>query len=102
MVSLSTVRDIKTPETSFAAEQMKDSVPVILVVEDDEDNRVMLKILLETWNYHVIEAENGEEAVWIAEKIRPDLVLMDVKLPHLDGFDRRSASASRRKSAACR
>ena len=87
MVSLLTVKNPKKPETSFAAKQMKTSLPVILIVEDDEDSRLMLKMFLETWNYLVIEAENGKVAVWIAEKIRPDLILMDVKLPYLDGFD---------------
>lgn len=47
----------------------------------------MLKFLLETWSYRVIEAKDGMEAVSIAEKEYPDLILMDVKLPHFDGFD---------------
>lgn len=62
-------------------------MPLILIVEDDRDNRQMLKYLLEMWTYRVIEAADGLEAVSIAEKTRPDLVLMDVKLPKLDGFE---------------
>ncbi len=60
--------------------------PIILIVDDDEDNRSMLKLLLEIWKYRVIEAANGLEAITIAENTRPDLILMDVKLPLLDGF----------------
>ncbi|MDQ3064384.1 MAG: response regulator [Acidobacteriota bacterium] len=56
-------------------------------MEDDEDSRVMLKILSGTWDYQVIEAENGEAAVQIAEEFCPDLILMDIKLPHLDALD---------------
>lgn len=47
----------------------------------------MLKILLEMWNYQVIEAENGASAVWLTEKTLPDLILMDVRMPELDGFE---------------
>lgn len=47
----------------------------------------MLKILLEMWNYQVIEAATGGEAIIIAEKTCPDLILMDVRIPHFDGFE---------------
>lgn len=87
MDDLPTHRNIKMPETLFAARQMNNSVPVILIVEDNDDHRLMLKILLEMWKYRVIEAENGEEAVRVAEKMCPDLIIMDTNLPFLDGFD---------------
>lgn len=88
MVSLSTVKDLTMSKFLFAAEKpISKSVPIILIVEDDADSRAMLKFLLESWNYSVIEAENGVEAVRIAEKTRPDLILLDVKLPLLDGFE---------------
>lgn len=61
-------------------------MPIILIVEDDEDSRLMLRLLLEMWRYGVIEAKDGVEAVSLAEKQQPDLILMDVKLPLLDGF----------------
>ena len=61
-------------------------IPVILVVDDDEDSRSMLKLLLEMWQYRVIEAADGPDAITIAENTRPDLILMDVKLPRLNGF----------------
>ncbi len=58
----------------------------VLVVEDYDDNRLMLKTLLERRGYSVFEAVNGEEAVEMAKREHPDLILMDINLPLLDGF----------------
>ncbi len=58
----------------------------ILVVEDFEDNRFMMRRLLEMSGYRVVEAENGEEAVTRAGEEQPDLILMDLSLPLLDGL----------------
>lgn len=62
------------------------SKTTIMVVEDFEDNRFMMRRLLEMSGYHVIEAENGEQAVARAQSERPDLILMDLSLPLLDGL----------------
>jgi two-component system cell cycle response regulator DivK len=59
----------------------------ILVVEDQEDNRQILRDLLGTTDYEVVEAENGEEALAAVAKQRPDLILMDIQLPILDGYE---------------
>ena len=58
----------------------------VLVVEDFEDNRFMMRRLLEMSGYRVVEAINGEEAVEIAKRERPGLILMDLSLPLLDGL----------------
>ena len=58
----------------------------VLVVEDFEDNRFMMRRLLEMSGYRVVEAVNGQEAVEIAEREHPDLILMDLSLPLLDGL----------------
>ena len=58
----------------------------VLLVEDTEDNRFMMRRLLEMSGYHVIEATNGEEAVKKAETEGPDLILMDLSLPIIDGL----------------
>lgn len=58
----------------------------VLVVEDFEDNRILMRRLLEMVGFDVLEATNGEEAVLIAKRERPDLVLMDLSLPLLDGL----------------
>ncbi len=60
--------------------------PLVLIVEDDADTRLMLKYLLEIWNYRVIEANSGEEAIEMAVSQKPDVILMDYKLPKIDGL----------------
>jgi len=60
--------------------------PTVMVVEDFEDNRFMMRRLLEMSGYQVIEAINGEEAVELACRERPGLILMDLSLPQLDGL----------------
>jgi two-component system cell cycle response regulator DivK len=59
----------------------------ILVVEDQEDNRQILRDLLAATDYEVVEAENGEAALAAVAKQRPDLILMDIQLPILDGYE---------------
>ena len=58
----------------------------VLLVEDTEDNRFMMRRLLEMTGYQVIEARNGQEAVKLAETERPSLILMDLSLPVIDGL----------------
>ena len=58
----------------------------ILVVEDYEDTSLAMRLALERKGYHIFEASDGEQAVSTAESVRPDVVLMDLNLPVLDGF----------------
>ena len=58
----------------------------ILVVDDNEDMRSMLAYWLEGRGYHVTQAVNGQLAAETALRERPDIVLMDISMPHLDGF----------------
>jgi CheY-like chemotaxis protein len=58
----------------------------VLLVEDTEDNRVMMRRLLELSGYRVSEAVNGMEAVRAAEDEPPDIILMDLSLPLIDGL----------------
>lgn len=58
----------------------------VLLVEDTEDNRQMMKRLLEMSGYQVVEAINGEEAVRRASEERPRIILMDLSLPLIDGL----------------
>jgi CheY-like chemotaxis protein len=57
----------------------------VLVVEDDFMNKVLVKEILSLEGYDIIEAVNGREAVDMASKHRPDLILMDIHLPEMDG-----------------
>ena len=59
----------------------------ILVVEDHEENRRIMRDLLTSAGYEIIEAVTGEEGVVLAESERPDLILMDIQLPGLDGYE---------------
>jgi two-component system cell cycle response regulator DivK len=59
----------------------------ILVVEDQEDNRQILRDLLGNAGYELTEAENGEEAIAAIARRRPDLILMDIQLPVMDGYE---------------
>jgi len=59
---------------------------LVLLVEDTEDNRFMMRRLLELSGYEVVEARNGEEAVLMAKEKRPQLILMDLSLPIIDGL----------------
>jgi len=61
--------------------------PRILVVEDQEDNRRIIRDLLASAGYQMIEALDGESGVRLAETERPDLILMDIQLPGLDGYE---------------
>ena len=58
----------------------------ILVVDDFDDTRLLLRTWLQKKGYHVIEAENGMQAVAEATSRQPDLIIMDVEMPELDGL----------------
>jgi two-component system cell cycle response regulator DivK len=59
----------------------------ILVVEDQEDNRQIIRDMLAATDYEITEAEDGEEALAAVAKERPDLILMDIQLPVMDGYE---------------
>jgi two-component system cell cycle response regulator DivK len=59
----------------------------ILVVEDTEDNRQILRDLLSAAGYDIVEAADGATGVAMAAEQRPDLILMDIQLPVIDGYE---------------
>jgi two-component system, cell cycle response regulator DivK len=59
----------------------------ILVVEDQADNRQIIRDMLAPTDYEISEVENGEEALAAIAKQRPDLILMDIQLPVMDGYE---------------
>jgi len=61
--------------------------PAILLVEDFDDTRLMMKMWLQRNGYRVIEAETGEEAVALAQEQAPDLIIMDMLMPGMNGLD---------------
>lgn len=58
----------------------------ILIVEDNDDSRYMLRKVLERRKFRVVEATNGLDAIAVAEQHRPRLILMDLRMPVLDGI----------------
>ena len=60
---------------------------LILVVEDNDKNRKLVRDVLTFKGYEVIESETGEEGVRLARERRPSLVLMDIRLPGIDGVE---------------
>jgi CheY-like chemotaxis protein len=67
------------PETTAAK-------TTILVVDDVADNLILISLSLQDMDYRVLTANNGEEAVAVALRARPDLILMDIAMPQLDGL----------------
>jgi CheY-like chemotaxis protein len=77
----------------------KDYGPTVMVVEDYDDTRALLKSILERKGFRVVEAVNGREAVERAASECPDLILMDLDLPILDGIE--ATNRIRQMGALC-
>ena len=76
----------KRKEMVAEVQNPNDGKRTILIVDDFDDTRLLLRTWLEKKGYRVVEAENGNEAVARAENIGPDLIIMDVEMPELDGL----------------
>ena len=59
----------------------------VLMIEDTEDNRQIVRDLMESVGYDLIEAGDGAEGVAMAVEHKPDLILMDIQLPGMDGYE---------------
>ncbi len=59
----------------------------ILYIEDNLDNRILVKRILEAEGYRVLEAEDGASGLRMVEEISPDLILIDINLPEVDGYE---------------
>lgn len=74
--------NVAAPERAAAGQ-----APLVLIAEDHEDSRDALRTLLDALGYRVAEATNGAEAVEQARATRPDVILMDMMMPVVDGFE---------------
>lgn len=72
---------------SHDSENGRTPMPTILIAEDHVDSREALSALLEAFGFRVVPAANGREAVELARQAHPDLILMDIMMPELDGFE---------------
>jgi two-component system response regulator (stage 0 sporulation protein F) len=70
-----------------AAQESQENPPVVLVVEDDPNQRALYEEELTDEGYTVITAEDGRQALEVAQNQPPDLVVMDVNMPKMDGLD---------------
>ena len=61
--------------------------PTVLVAEDSSDTRIMLKRAFELKGYHVVEAEDGQQALDLARRYHPNLIVVDLNMPVLDGLE---------------
>jgi CheY-like chemotaxis protein len=77
-----------------------EGLPTILLVEDFDDTRLMMKMWLVKNGYRVLEAETGEEGVEMAQKEKPDLIIMDMMMPGMNGLD--ATQLIRQDRAICR
>jgi two-component system cell cycle response regulator DivK len=84
MANLSTSGKLRRPQIAPHVPP-HEGAPLVLVAEDHEDTRFLLKTMLNFRGLAVVEAANGEEAIEVAERERPDLIMMDGSLPLLDG-----------------
>jgi CheY-like chemotaxis protein len=66
---------------------MTDNPKTVLLVEDNEDNRIVYSTILQHFGYRVMEALNGEEGIAKARAEKPDLILMDISIPIIDGWE---------------
>jgi len=60
--------------------------PTILHIEDNFENRILVRRILQFEGYQVVEAENAHEAMDILQSLQPDLILMDINMPGVDGY----------------
>ncbi len=80
---------IGIPENEIAARirNFSDTRPIIMIVDDDMDSLLPLKRSLERENYKVVEAYNGQEALQKATTETPDVILLDLMMPGMDGYE---------------
>jgi CheY-like chemotaxis protein len=84
---MSEQRKRKAPPVQDSKDQSRETVRRVLVVEDHEDTRFMLRTILEMNGYLVLDALDGETAIGLVQEEKPDLVLMDLSLPGMDGVE---------------
>jgi CheY-like chemotaxis protein len=58
----------------------------ILIIEDNEQNLYLATFLLEKNGHEIVQARNGREGIALAARVRPDLILLDIQLPEMDGY----------------
>ena len=78
---------MKLADTFLMDKNLTSQPPLILVVEDNEDNLLLISYILESFGCRLITQNDGESAVTLAKQYRPDLILLDIVLPGISGID---------------
>jgi CheY-like chemotaxis protein len=92
MASLATRRTpAPAPQDLFDHTRVEPAEPVVLIVDDEEETRDMLAMLLEQAGYEVLTASNGREALEVLQTSRPAMILLDLQMPIMDGYEFRAA-----------
>ena len=65
---------------------MSENMKIILYIEDNADNRLLIRRVLMAEGFRVVDAENAQKALEVVETLHPDLILMDINLPEMDGY----------------
>lgn len=86
-VRIASIKDTSRKQKNIDIRNIKFEQAKILLVEDNDANRKVISNFLESYNFIVLEALNGKQAVEIFEKNPPDLVLMDIQMPIMDGYE---------------
>lgn len=86
-VPIAAVSDIVKKEGDIIPDTLHFDEATILIADDVESNRTLLSIYLEQFGFTFLEAENGKEALELAQRYHPDLILMDLKMPVMDGYE---------------
>ncbi|NEP61231.1 MAG: response regulator [Symploca sp. SIO2G7] len=86
-INIDTLLEQLKSHVSTTSESEPGAQKTILIVDDDIHIRALLRQQLENQNYEIREAKNGLEAIYLAKETKPDLVVMDVMMPQMNGFD---------------
>ena len=76
-----------SPQRKESVDDPASTGQTLLLVEDNEDNRIIYCTVLRHLGYEVIEAQDGVQAVELARAVQPDLILMDISIPRMDGWE---------------
>jgi PAS domain S-box-containing protein len=86
-IDVSPSESLRIPDESFDLNNISFEKARVLVVDDIESNRTLIKEWLSKANLEILEAEDGQQALLLASEYRPDIILMDIRMPVMDGYE---------------
>ena len=61
--------------------------PKILVIKDNEQNLYLISFILDKYGYEVVQSQDGREGIELASRVKPELIILDIQLPVMDGYE---------------